>query len=762
MLITIGVAVILLFPQREKAAVFQKGPARLRVSANGHFLMTDSGQPFFWLGDTGWLLLTRLTRDQTEQYLEDRRKKRFTVIQIMVVHGIHDVDAEGDSALAGGNLATPKTSGSDYWDRLDDIVDRAGKKGMYVALVPVWGGVVKSARPTVGQAAAYAAFLAKRYRDKPNIVWMNGGDIKGSDYRAVWDTIGATLKQLDPAHLITFHPRGRTSSSTWFQHASWLDFNSVQSGHRSYAQDTSGGDPHYGEDNWRYIAADYAKTPAKPVLDAEPSYENIPHGLHDTSQPRWTDADVRRYGYWSVFAGACGFTYGDNSVMQMLRPTDKGSAYGAREPWFRAIDDPGAEEMGYLRVLMLSRPYFDRVPDESMVTGQGKRYDYVAATRGKGYAFFYTYTGRTLTVSAAPLHSDQVTASWFNPRDGSWKAIGQYSGRKLLRFDPPGRPAPGNDWVLVVDAAPWALDPAKVEKRRKGEGADAGMAAGKKDIYLFTSFREPATDGLYFLYSLDGYHWTDLGGSWLRPGIGDKKIMRDPSIAQGPDGTWRLVWTCGWNGDKGFGYASTKDLIHWSKERFIPVMANEPDAFNVWAPELFFEKDSAQFLIVWATTIPYRFPRGQEDERNNHRLYCTTTKDFVSFTPARLFFDPGYSVIDPTIVQRGAHDFVLVFKDNTRQQRDIKVAFSDRAAGPYHDDSMAFTPEYTEGPTVAKVGSDWLIYFDSYRARRYGAVRTGDFKNFSDVTDSVEVPMFHKHGTIVMTDGPTIKRLIHE
>ncbi|HEY4109192.1 glycoside hydrolase family 43 protein [Puia sp.] len=283
-----------------------------------------------------------------------------------------------------------------------------------------------------------------------------------------------------------------------------------------------------------------------------------------------------------------------------------------------------------------------------------------------------------------------------------------------------------------------------------------------KDVYLFTSFREPAVDGLYFLTSNDGYHWTDLGGSWLKPAIGEKKLMRDPSMAQGPDGTWRLVWTSGWNGDKGFGYASSKDLIHWSEQQYVPVMEHEPEAFNVWAPEIFYQKDSARFIIVWATTIPFRFPKGQEDEKNNHRLYCTTTKDFKTFTPSRLYFDPGYSVIDATVVQRGPKDFVLVFKDNTRLQRNIKVAFGASAAGPWHDDSKAFTPEFTEGPTVAKIKHDYLVYFDSYRAKRYGAVKTTDFKTFTDVSNEVSVPVGHKHGTIVMTDKRTIKRLKHE
>jgi hypothetical protein len=283
-----------------------------------------------------------------------------------------------------------------------------------------------------------------------------------------------------------------------------------------------------------------------------------------------------------------------------------------------------------------------------------------------------------------------------------------------------------------------------------------------KNIYLFTSFREPATDGLYFLYSQDGYHWNDLGGSWLRPEIGEKKLMRDPSMAQGADGVWHLVWTSGWNGDKGFGYASTKDLVHWSDQQFVPVMQKEPDAVNVWAPEIFYEKDSAQFIIVWATTIPFRFARGQEEEKNNHRLYCTTTRDFKTFTDVRLFYDPGYSVIDATIVQRDAGNYVLVFKDNTRLQRNIKVAFGDRAAGPWHDDSPAFTPEFTEGPTVAKVGKDWLIYYDMYRDKKYGAMRTKDFKTFTDITEKVDVPVGHKHGTIVMIDKKTLNRLKHE
>ena len=419
----------------------QVHPPLLRVSTDKHFLQTEKGEPFFWLGDTGWLLLTRLTREQTDQYLEDRHKKGFNVIQVMLIHGLADTDAYGDSALHNKNLATPADR---YWQHLDHVVDKAAEKGIYLALVPVWGGVVKAAKTTPAQAKAYASFLAHRYKDKPNIIWMNGGDIKGSDYQSVWNTIGTTLKAEDPDHLVTFHPRGRASSSFWFQQQPWIDFNSIQSGHRSYEQDTSRDDPHYGEDNWRYIEADYKRTPTRPVLDAEPSYEQIPHGLHDTSQPRWTADDVRRYAYWSVFAGACGFTYGDNSVMQMHKPGEKGS-YGAHVPWWKALDDPGASQVGYLKQLLLSRSYFDRAPDSTLIADQGKRYDYVVATHGRTYAFIYTYTGRTFKVN---LFAGHVNAAWYNPRTGETTSLGAVHSNI---FDPPGEPRPGNDWVLILD-----------------------------------------------------------------------------------------------------------------------------------------------------------------------------------------------------------------------------------------------------------------------------------------------------------------------
>ena len=258
-----------------------------------------------------------------------------------------------------------------------------------------------------------------------------------------------------------------------------------------------------------------------------------------------------------------------------------------------------------------------------------------------------------------------------------------------------------------------------------------------KDIYVSTSYHEPATEGLRFIYSTDGLRWDSIQGVFLTPQVGKQKVMRDPSIVRGPDGTFHLVWTSSWRGDRGFGYASSKDLIHWSEQRFIEVMS-DTTTVNVWAPELFYDDVRKQFLIIWASCVPGRFPD------------YTTTKDFKTFSKTQLFYDPDFSDIDATLVKRGAKDYVMVVKDNSRPMRNIKVAFAESPYGPWSKASEPFTESFTEGPSTARVGDWWYIYYDSYRHGIYGAHRTKDFVHFEDRTGAVNFPVGHKHGTVFM------------
>lgn len=435
-----------------------KGCSLLRISENQRFLTNIDGQPFFWLGDTGWLLFSKLTREEAEKYLENRAEKGFNVIQVMVLHELKVTNVYGDSALIRQDVSQPAlTSGNsvgnsveyDFWDHMDFIIGKAEDKGIYIALVPVWGSNVKSGKISREQADKYSTWLAKKYAAKSNIIWLNGGDLMGSDSTAIWEIIGNNLRKYAPNHLITYHPFGRTQSSTWFHNAPWLDFNMVQSGHRRYDQDDS--KLGYGQDNWKYIRDDYNLTPVKPTIDGEPSYEGIPQGLHDTIQPRWTNNDLRRYAYWSVFAGAFGFTYGNNAVMQMNKPGDKKPAYGAKDFWYDAINATGASEMIHLKNLMLSKPFFERVPDQSLIINNGEKYDFLAATRGKKYALIYTYNGRNMEINTGKIEGKNISASWFNPRNGSFTKIGTFKNSSIITFDPPGEIQDGNDWVLVLE-----------------------------------------------------------------------------------------------------------------------------------------------------------------------------------------------------------------------------------------------------------------------------------------------------------------------
>jgi len=339
----------------------------------------------------------------------------------------------------------------DYWDHVDFIVDLAGKKGIYMALVPVWGSNVRQGSVSKEQASSYSTWLAKRYAKNNHVIWLNGGDTRGDNSTEIWNIMGEHLREHAPNHLITFHPFGRTSSSWWFHKAPWLDFNMFQSGHRRYDQDDT--ERAYGQDNWKYAVDDYSLDPVKPTIDGEPSYEGIPQGLHDPDEPYWNDDDLRRYAYWSVFAGAFGFTYGHSAIMQMHKPGNPAPSYGVKEYWNDALDAPGAGQMVHLKNLMLSVSFFDRIPDQSLIEGkQGVKYRFLVATRGRDYALVYNYTGRDMDIALGKISGSTLSASWFNPRNGELSILGEFENSGIKAFDPPGEEGAGNDWVLVMES----------------------------------------------------------------------------------------------------------------------------------------------------------------------------------------------------------------------------------------------------------------------------------------------------------------------
>jgi hypothetical protein len=292
----------------------------------------------------------------------------------------------------------------------------------------------------------------------------------------------------------------------------------------------------------------------------------------------------------------------------------------------------------------------------------------------------------------------------------------------------------------------------------------ASLDAGG-NVYLFSYFKGNGEDGLHLAYSRDGLTWTALNNdkSFLKPEVGVSKLMRDPCIIRTKDGMFHMVWTAGWT-ERGIGYASSKDLINWSEQKYIEVMEKEPTARNTWAPEIIYDEKGRQFMIFWSTTIPGRFPEtdAQAESKYNHRIYCTTTKDFVSFSETRIFYEPGFNVIDATI-QKNGKSYIMFLKDETvvPPQKNIKTATSVSLYGPYSKASEPITGKYwAEGPTAVKIGKGWFVYFDKYRERKYGAVVSEDLKTWVDISEKISFPDETRHGTVLEVDEKVLETLL--
>ncbi len=272
------------------------------------------------------------------------------------------------------------------------------------------------------------------------------------------------------------------------------------------------------------------------------------------------------------------------------------------------------------------------------------------------------------------------------------------------------------------------------------------------DIYLFSYFKGNG-DGLHLAYSFDGLNWIELAHDsiFLKPEIGKDKLLRDPSIVQDNNGIFHMVWTSGW-WDQGIGYASSPDLKNWSEQKNIPVMHNFKNTKNTWAPELFFDAKNETFYIFWASTVPGMFdelPTSEREKGLNHRQFFVTTKDFKNFSQTKVFFDPGFSVIDGAILQKRDTYYLFIKNENSAPaEKNIRVSSSQKLPEFSTSVSKPITGNFwAEGPTPLQVGEYTYVYFDKYRDKKYGAVRSKDMINWEDVSDTVSFPTGIRHGT---------------
>lgn len=425
----------------------------LSISENRRYLM-EGDKPFFWLGDTAWLMFLKLDEDEIYTYLRNRKEKGYNVIQTVLIQSPQDVE----SSLASGRKDVKK---SEYWEFVDRVLNMAEQMGLYIGLLPAWGSLVKSNILNMETMRTYANFLGKRYQNRKNLIWILGGDVRGDVGYDVFCLEGEILKSYNPERIIAYHPFGRTSSSLWFHNEPWLDMNLFQSGHRRYDQaslgewdDNAERETFFGEDNWKYVDRDLSYDIVKPTLDAEPSYEGIPQGLHNPRNPYWEEWDVRRYAYWSVFAGAAGHTYGSNAIMQFYDDFNERGAYGVRELWQDAMHHPGCAQLGYLKNLMESVDFINGKADDSLLLfGQKERYHRISVFAGEDYILCYDYMGDEFLLDLRRFQNMALDAWWMDPRNNSLSYITTIKGQEKWLASPVARKEKANDWVLILKKA---------------------------------------------------------------------------------------------------------------------------------------------------------------------------------------------------------------------------------------------------------------------------------------------------------------------
>jgi Protein of unknown function (DUF4038)/Putative collagen-binding domain of a collagenase len=431
-----------------------QGQQTLTFTTTDHGLLCNN-RPFFWMGDTAWLLM-RMNPDDVRFYLNDRAAKHFTVIQMMAIRTDHikgsPTFGQPVPNYAGETPFTsldPVTLNEAYWRHIDFIIDTARKRNLVVAMATMWGHDADSLFPhALKNNERYGKLLGRRYRDRDNLIWLVTGEYEkindnwrkdnqviNDQQRTLLRAIARGLEAGDNGkHLMTIHPVGTSSDD--FHNDSWLDFNMQQTWGHANADVTR-------------ISADYRKQPPKPVLNGEPGYENRPEAPSSTA---WKS---RYEGYWSVFSGGFGFTYGADRVWQF------------RLDWKDALQDEGAADMQHLRFLLESRPMQKRIPDELILTSDAGKFQsqptYCAATRASdgSYAMVYSTMGKPFTVDLTALSGARVNAWWYSPRDGRcYNEQFQQTATPFEianthqphKFSPPTSGL-NQDWVLVLDDA---------------------------------------------------------------------------------------------------------------------------------------------------------------------------------------------------------------------------------------------------------------------------------------------------------------------
>jgi hypothetical protein len=273
-------------------------------------------------------------------------------------------------------------------------------------------------------------------------------------------------------------------------------------------------------------------------------------------------------------------------------------------------------------------------------------------------------------------------------------------------------------------------------------------------VIFVASYFTNADPSLYLAASREGEEFTALNGSEpiLRGTIGTGQL-RDPFIGVGPAGAFHLLATDGW-ASRCVVHAVSEDLTSWSPQTLVPVMEGIPGAHNAWAPEFFFDESESLYHVIWSSVVDTNGDGEPPDwfVSQDHRIWHSTTRDFVSFSPSEIFFDPGYSVIDATVlIDRG--QYLMAFKDERgtnelgTSHKCIRLTSFRSPRGPFTAPTGPVSPSPVEGPAFFHRAGRLVMIFDHYLEGRYGAADSVDGAKWSETV--VVVPTGVRHASVL-------------
>ena len=407
------------------SAAFAAEHYPLHVSPDHRHLVDQSGAPFLVQGDAAWSLISGLTREEAEVYLEGRRRQGFnSIIVNLIEHKFRGpVNRYGEGPFTTpGDFSTPNEK---YFQHADWVIRKAGEKGIQVFLAPIYLGYIGTEEGWVDEVLAngpeksrnWGRYVGKRYRGFDNILWIIGGDRNPDKAREGVDAVVQGIKEFDGRHLFTAHCHPENSAIDQYRGDGWLDLNDTYTYNIIHVM----------------LLTDFNREPVIPFVLIESSYE----GEHNASA-----VQVRRQAYWAVLCGATGQFMGNRPIWLF----DPG--------WEDAINSIGAQDMTRFYSLFTSRLWYELVPDqkhEVVVDGLGefRGLDYLAAARTSdgGTVMAYLPTARPFSVDMSKVSGTMAAAWWFNPRSGKSNLAGKFPTSGKKQFTPPGE----GDWVLVLD-----------------------------------------------------------------------------------------------------------------------------------------------------------------------------------------------------------------------------------------------------------------------------------------------------------------------